>query len=221
MPGDGLTPRLAPPSARRTSEYRHDGFYLRLAGGLGMRFGSQRSDAPLPTQRRTRTDVPYEGSSSTLAPGTAIAVGLTPARGLVVGVAADTVTIPSADADVADPRTGNYSFLTSQFALISAFADYYVDDEAGFHVQGGMGLATYVSGVGEPQNPDAPRAEAHTALGFGTVLGVGYEWFIGRQWSAGLMMRLLWGKTSGSDPRGGEWTHTTVSPGLMVGLTYH
>jgi hypothetical protein len=221
MPGYGEAERPAYIVQARRSEYFHDGFYLRLAGGFGIASDAQSTDVPLPTTRdlRFRTG-PYSGNASSFAPGTEVAIGFTPVGGLVVAFAVDTATLPGATATVDDPRTGDYEFRTSQFALFSAMGDFYFDRELGFHAQAGLGLATYVSGVGDPVI-DGPRAQAHTAVGFGFMLGAGYEWFVSRQWSLGLLARVLWGSTSGTDPRGVDWSHTTMVPGLLLGGTYH
>ena len=53
------------------------------------------------------------------------------------------------------------------------------------------------------------------------MLGVGYEWWVGDEWSLGLLGRISYGSMSGSDDRGVSWTHTTYAPALLLSATYN
>jgi hypothetical protein len=224
MPGYGDTGGPRPVMRVEQHDYRHDGFYLRLGFNVSLALGSLSTDAPISRGERRLPggyqDTPFSGSMSGLAPGTQIAVGFTPLPGFAVGVGIDTASILHGQASMDNPQTGDYVFRTSQLALFTALADWYFDPEAGFHAQGGLGLATYVAGVGEPKVV-GPRADAYTAVGFGFHLGVGWDAFVTRQWSLGVLGRLMYGSMSGSDPKGSDWSDSMVVPGLSLTGTYH
>jgi hypothetical protein len=201
--------------------HRHDGLYLRVAWGVGTASDSVEADRELPTIRSLsfRPEL-FNGDASGFAAATELAVGWTLGHGLVLGIGVYTATVPSAEATMGDPRTGNYVYRVSQQALVSPIVDFYFFPKLGFHAQAGVGLATYIAGVADPVD-SGPRAQAHTATGIGFMGGVGYEWWVTRAWSIGLLARVVYGSTTGNDPRGVEWSHKTFVPAALVGATYH
>jgi hypothetical protein len=224
-------PRAPPPKAaalRGTyvriadrSRRRHDGLYFRLALGIGFGHDHVTSDGALPTQNVfSFAPLPLDASGSSFAATTELSVGFTPFPGLVLGVGAFTTTIPKLSTKSKDIFTGNYVFRVSQLAVLGPLVDWYFDPKGGFHAEASPGLATYVAGAGEPQT-EGPLAQAHTALGFGFMLGLGYDWWIGDQWSLGLLGRVTYGATSGTDGVGGNFTHATYAPSALITLTYH
>jgi hypothetical protein len=203
------------------SRRRHDGFYFRFGGGIGAAHDSMEANVPLPS----RQSFPFEpqrfgGSGGSSAATTELAFGLTPGEGFVVGLGFYTATLPRLVVDANDPNTGSYTFRVSQLAIIGPFADWYFEPTSGLHAEVCPGLATFVAGAGEPEYA-GPGAQAHTALGFGVSAGVGYEWWIGDQWSIGLLGRLLVGITSGTDNRHVGWSHSTYAPAALLTATYH
>jgi hypothetical protein len=152
--------------------------------------------------------------------GTQIAIGGTPIRGLVLGGSLDTASLISADGSVSEVAT-RYEFATSQLALVGAYADYYFSAIRGFHVQASLGLAVYVMGQGNPDDPDPGIAAPHAATGFGFSLGGGHEWWIHEDWSAGLMPRLMMGWVKGTDEWGSAFRHRVLGVGLLVSASYH
>ncbi len=202
------------------SRRRHDGFYFRFALGLGMGHEHVTSDRPLPsTSAFSFFPTPLDASGGAFAAATEMAVGFTPFPGVVLGVGSFTATLPALSAKSKDPSTGNYDFLVSQLSVIGPLVDWYFFPKYGFHAEASPGVATYVAGAGEPRT-EGPLAQAHTAIGFGFALGVGYDWWIGDQWSLGLLGRFMYGATSGSDGTVG-FAHRTYSPAVLVTLTYH
>ena len=203
------------------SRHRHDGLYLRLAGGVGSAHDSMSSNHALPTTRPLSFEPDkLVGSGSATAAVTELAVGFTPGAGFVLGVGSYTATLSGLVAEVRDQRTGSYDFRVSQLAVIGPFADWYLDPTSGFHVQVSPGVATYVAGAGEPRT-EGPQAQAHTGLGFGLMVGAGYEWWIGDQWSFGFLGRFMYGSTSGTDDRRVGWTHSSYAPAALLSATYH
>lgn len=219
---------VKPPAARGTyvriadrSRRRHDGFYFRFALGLGSGHDHVTTDQPLPsTSTFSFLPLRLDASGGSLAASTEVAIGFTPFPGVVLGVGSFTTTIPSLNAKSKDEFTGNYRFRVSQLAILGPLVDWYFFPKYGFHAEGSPGVATYVAGAGEPDT-EGPLAQAHTAIGFGFMLGVGYDWWIGDQWSLGLLGRISYGSTSGSDGTGANFSHTTYAPSFLITMTYH
>ena len=206
--------RVGPPGV-----YRHDGFYMRLAGGIGSGRDSAESSEDF-DDFDTGEPTSFDAAGSGFAAATEIAVGFTTSFGLVLGAGVYTAVIPALEMDGATIGSGKYEFATSQLALFSPFADFYPDPDAGLHFQGGFGFAVYVAGQAYPAT-SGEDARAHTATGPGFMLGVGYEWWVAEQWSLGLLGRVLYAWTDGTDPESVSWSHKTLSPTLMVTATYH
>jgi hypothetical protein len=203
------------------SRRRHDGFYFRFALGIGVGHDSMSASGVLPTSQELSFEArPFSGSGGSSAATTELAFGFTPASGFAVGLGVYTASLLHLLVDVNDPNTGTYSFRVSQLAIIGPFADWYFDPASGLHAELTPGLATYVAGVGYPEIAGA-LAQAHTALGFGVSAGLGYDWWIGDQWSIGILGRLLFGVTSGTDNRHVGWSHATYAPAALLTATYH
>lgn len=198
-----------------TGDYVHDGFYMRFAGGLG--------GASDKLQGRARdsegTAGSLDGSAHGFAAATEVAIGFTPARGWVFGVAVDTVTIPSASGKLT-PEAGTFEFNTSQSAIYGILIDYYPDPLRGFHVQLNGGLASYVMAQGNADDA-AMIAPPHAAAGSGFALGVGNQWWVAPDWTLGILPRLVMGWTSGIDEFGSRFNHRTVGYSLLLTATYH
>jgi hypothetical protein len=213
-------PRTAYVRLAARSRRRHDGFYFRFAGGIGSGNDSMKSDKSLPTNATLSFEPdPLDGSGSALAAVTEIAFGYAVWPGITLGGGIYTATLPKLTATVKDFRTGSYDFDPSQLVVFGPVVDWYVNPDTGFHVQGSPGVASYVAGGGEPRI-EGPGAQAHAAIGFGFMLGLGYEWWIADQWSLGFLGRLTYGATSGTDNRAVGWTHSTVVPAVLVSATY-
>ncbi|MBX3128889.1 MAG: hypothetical protein KF718_19390 [Polyangiaceae bacterium] len=198
----------------------HGGFYLRLAGGVGYGSDSVESDASAFDDVVTGQPTAFSGTASGFAAATEIAIGFTPVRGLVIGAGVYTATLIESSASGVATATGKYEFNVSQLALFMPMVDFYLDPQSGLHFQGGVGLGTFVMGQAYPTGP-GPDARAHTGIGPGFMLGVGYEWFVSDEWSMGLAARVLYAATSGSDPESVDWTHRSFAPTMMVTVTYH
>ena len=195
--------------------------HLYIAGGVGAGHESMTSDRALVAKEDPLIPSPgkLDGSGGAASPATEIAAGFGVYHGLVLGLSVETVTIPKVSVASSNSLTGTYRFGVSQLALIGPLVDFYPGEEGGFHLQGSVDLATYVAGVGTPEVA-GPTAQGHTALGFGVTAGIGYEWWVGEEWSLGALARFAWGSTSGTDNRGVSWDHRSYAPALLVGATY-
>ena len=198
-----------------TGFYVHDGFYLRLAGGLG--------GASDKLNGRARTSEgpsgSLDGTVSGFAAATEVALGYTFFRGWVLGFAIDTLTIPRASAELAD-GVSSFDFTTSQSAHYALFADFYPDPLRGFHVQASAGLASYIMSQGNADTPPS-IAPPHAAAGFGFMLGVGNQWWVDREWTLGILPRLMLAWTEGTDEFGAVFSHRTLGYSLLLSATYN
>jgi hypothetical protein len=221
------------PSAAAANDYvklrdlhkrRHDGFYFRFGLGVGRAHDHMSTQVPIPTDREIFfVPTPFDGSGTATAPVTEIAVGYTIGAGVALGFGSYTATLPKLTTEVVQREAGQYVFRLSQLALIGPFVDWYFDDEGGFHAQAAPGVSTYVAGAGEPKL-GGPQAQAHTAVGFGFMLGVGYDWWVSDTWSLGLLARITYGTMDGTAPapegQSVDFHHTAYAPAILVTATY-
>jgi hypothetical protein len=206
--------RIGPPGV-----YAHDGLYLRFAGGLGI--GRDRAESSAGFEDITSgEDQSFDGAGSAFSAATEVAIGFTPIRGLVLGGAIYTATIPSLEIDDPGIGSGSYEYEVSQLAIFSPHIDFYLNPDRGLHFQGGFGFAAYIAGLAAPAAAGR-ETRAHTATGLGFMLGIGHEWWVGEQWSLGLLARVLYAWTEGSDPESITWSHKTLAPTALVTATYH
>ena len=218
-PEPDSTPAAVAERERRDTRLRHDGFYFRFAGGLGAGSDSFEADGG---QFQDDAGDPVTSDASGFCGATEVAIGATPLPGLVIGGGAYTVIWTAPEAAVYDVGA-TYEFAASQLVLFGPFADWYVWPKNGWHVQGALGLASFVMGQGVPHAPPGavPVVRAHTSLGYGLMLGAGYEWFVADQWSVGLLARMTRGWTHGSTPDGVDLAHDVAGYSVLLSITYH
>jgi hypothetical protein len=198
--------------------HTHDGFYFRIALGFG---GLVASGAVRDNARDAN-----EGSVTSLGALGELALGGTVGSGLVIGggtwnavpinptmkyrTLASGETPASPEVEVSEPKV-------SAHGLLGPFIDWYVQPEKGLHIQAAIGLAN--GGYEEPGD----NHDTITLWGFGGMLGVGYEWWVGEQWSMGLLARATSGSISGVDPTDKNEEHSVlfVAPGALLTFTYH
>jgi hypothetical protein len=104
---------------------------------------------------------------------------------------------------------------TDSFARLLFLCDVYPDAKQGFHVQGGLGLATYAYGLDTPVDGSSDRT---SMSGLGWHVGAGWEGWVGEQWGIGGLIRLDGAsvKTSSGQSDG---TATVFSPSLLFTAT--
>lgn len=96
-------------------------------------------------------------------------LGATPLPGLTVGLDYNSVA--------------SWSSLTSFFAS-GLYVDHYLDPHAGFHLLGMLGVSQITSEIHDSRV---------SGEGMGTIgLGVGYDWWVGDEWSIGLLGRVTY-----------------------------
>ena len=188
---------------------RHDGFYLRMGLGAGYMLSS--IDPP-------------PGDLSARGGGVALdfAIGGTVAHGLVIGggfflASAGNVTWkgdPVSLVSASDTVKGGEASL----GLIGAFIDYYPNPNDGFHLMGALGIGTQ----SYTKAGDSPIDEDFAGGGGGFMLGIGYEAWVGSQWSLGGVARVVGTSTSiQGEQSGTNFGGRGIAPGLLFVATHH
>lgn len=201
---------LAAPSAAR----HHDGFYARFTLGFGGYRDAVRSDESELYGGRV------SGVVSGFATATSVAVGGTPVDGLVVGGGAFNTTVLASGYRSTDgrPLPSELDPQLGSFDVIGPFADWYFDASSGLHLELAGGLAT-MTGL---DISGARYEDRSPALGGGALVGFGNEWWVGDEWSLGVLGRIEAGLVRGDDASGVSWRHTIVTfPVLLLSITYH
>jgi hypothetical protein len=213
-PGYGPPPYV-PMGPDPATVHRHDGFYLRMSIGAGYMHDSARYDTISLPVTNASSDVKYGGGAVAFD----ILVGGTPAAGLVFGGGIVGAVAPNPKAkerDVSYP-----SDVDLNLVMIAGFFDWYPNPRQGFHLQGLAGIAA-VSTTDSNGNATTDR----TPAGIGLGIGIGHEWWIGNQWSIGVLGRLLYAHASVTENHGVgtyDYTekHSVVAPSVLFAATYH
>jgi len=197
---------LPPVAAPDPTAHRHDGFYLRL--GLGGGFMASRLE-------------PSDGTLSASGGGLAIefALGGTVADGLVIGGGLYASTTGAVKWKGDSLGSGSVSGGQGSLGLLGVLVDYYPDPKEGFHVQGALGIGTL--SFDQDKHSGVP-SEKWTGGGGGAMLGVGYEFWVGSQWSIGGIARVL--LVSGSlraEDNASEFSGKGYAPSLLFIATHH
>jgi hypothetical protein len=58
------------------------------------------------------------------------------------------------------------------------------------------------------------------------MVGFGHEWWVGDQWSLGILGRVTYGSLTGKEefrslPSDTEWSHSVLAPSVLMSVTYH
>jgi hypothetical protein len=166
--------------------HQHRGFYLRLGFGLG--FALPSTDV---TGHTTGTKYALSGLTEHLE----LAIGGTPISGLVLGggIFPTILGSPKAKADVA-PTSVSAGLVG--LAVVGPFIDIYPNPRGGLHIQAAVGPAmeTFSAGTAQTSCTGACRevtvpASSSSGTGWGTLLGLGLEGWIGRHCSMGGLIR--------------------------------
>jgi hypothetical protein len=205
------TDRAPESKLRRSRAYVHDGWYFRMGLGFG---GTMDVVGTVEDDRDDgdRSQITGIGAAAELALGHSVA------DGLVLGGGIWTTQIASSTYFHDRGRELPESLRKPQdFTLIGPFADWYFVPSRGFHAQAGIGFAE-LSGYRWAQ---ADFSGEDAAFGGGLMLGVGYEWWVDRQWGLGALARLT-SAIVAQDEAGTTWVHAvTTFPALMLSATYN
>lgn len=149
----------------------HDGFYLRMALGIGLGGALVSSDS------RAIGDYSFAGGGGALD----LLIGGTPLPGLALGGALSVFGIDN-DRRKVDAREipGD---VTGSMGMLGVFADAFPAQEGGFHFGGALGLASATSEI-----KDGRKFQGG---GLGIEAWGGYDFWVSEQWSLGGMARFI------------------------------
>jgi len=199
----------ASPSVDSTA-HRHDGFYFQVASGIGAYNEAIGSDI-------------LDGHVRGVATAFDFAAGGTVFSGFVVGFGiCHTAMLAShfdADQDTSvEPAARSLDADDARLTLLGPYVDYYVRPGDGLHIEGSIGFAT-LSGY---SYDSGNFGKDDVALGGGFMVGLGYELWVGDQWSLGAITRLVTAVTYDEDPAGVGWLHGVGTlPNVLFSATYH
>jgi hypothetical protein len=169
-----------PPPRVEKGFQEHDGFYLRVAGGLG--YLDTKADAS-----------GFDYSIRGFAVGFDLMLGGTPVPGLTLGGSYSYVQAPApaveANGSSFDPDI-NFSVWT-----LGPFVDFYPDPKGGFHAGGNFGFT-----VASAADNDGD-ADPTVATGFGGGLFTGYDVWVTGQGSLGAQLKVSLGKVTDTDTK--------------------
>jgi hypothetical protein len=217
-PGNGpwhYAPPPAPEKPHVDSTVRmHDSFYMRMTVGAGYLGANQRFEpAPVPiaTQAGSTTLVlqPSALSVGGFTTSFDFMFGGTPVPGFVVGGTFIFNAVSNPTVTLGDTSVSSDNSLV--FWMPAMFIDVFPNPAQGFHAGGIVGVSVVDwerSGTGSD------------ASGVGGGAFVGYDAWVGNQWSLGGLVRALGATASDTDSRG-RAKFTVGSIALLVSALYH
>jgi len=213
-----LESKPPPPPTPREGAHVHDGFYMRLGTGFGMYREQLQNDDDASVHGG---DV--SGSTIGFASVGEFAIGGTLGRGWVLGGGFYTATLLTGHYKDDDDNEGTLPLEMDpdlrDLVVFGPFVDWYPNPRKGFHLQAALGLAALTSRSGGRWDDDD---DGYEAVGAGIVLGVGYEWWVGDEWSLGVLARTQAAALTGEDDEKVRWVHgASATPSLLLTLTYH
>ncbi len=194
-------PPVAPPVARR-GYHVHDGFYLRLAAGLG---GGKTS---ISTDSAT---YPNHGVGGVGLAGD-IWIGGTPWSGIAIGGLLGLQRMRDSELRVEGDNTGEG--MTAQLWSLGVFIDAFPDARRGLH----LGGALYLAGIdtnGDSHELEELNVRNYRGVGLGLSAWIGYMGWVGPEWSLGGLLKL-----SGAATRKEEESLTREASALAVSLSF-
>jgi hypothetical protein len=200
-----LGPLAAPrPVSEVEPALRADSLYVRMGAGFGFPFGPDVAD----DYRALSGSEDLRFSGHGFAMELMVGSHVLPWLAIGAGASSDVVlggTVRNASDDERKLERGLY------YAVVGGFADAYTSPPAGLHFQALVGLArlspTYDLG-------------RDTAVGFGAVLGVGYDLAVAERWNVGVLGRLSLSPLSMDPVRGEERSPSLYEPSLLFTATF-
>jgi hypothetical protein len=193
----------APPRGKNRGARVHDGFFAR-------------SDTSLAFYRAVISGPGASRRSGALGlgQGAGLALGGTPAPGLVVGGFAWATSIDPVFIEGGKTVSPDDDSVKITLLRIGPFVDWYPDPRGGFHALAEAAFTAEVESdvKGNPIEP--------AATGAALSVGAGYEWFIFDEFSMGFFGRLSLGRL-GRTPPGGHQEILWLIPEIAISATFH
>jgi hypothetical protein len=198
--GAGNAPDPCPvaPGART-----HDGFFARSSPGLAFEWAHVDG-----------TGAPYRSGIRAIGQGGELALGGTPAPGLVLGGSVWTGRLDPVFIEGGRRVSPDDDSVKLTQLRLGPFVDYYPDARSGFHAL--LGVA-WVASFESDTKGDALEPVAY---GWSFATGAGYEWFVSSEMSLGFLGRFAFGGV-GRRPQGSPEHTLFLVPELALSVTYH
>jgi len=216
-PAEAATPAAAAGAAAGEAPgvHEHDGFFFRIGLGIGYYIGKGK---PEEVAGITPPDFDAKGIAI---PGD-LSFGGTVAPGLVIGGGSfgNFIPAPKFKADGGTEQDGGAMSITG----IGPFVNYYLNPKEGLHLDAALLLV--LASIAEKENTTAgvtTKTPKAGGIGFGAALGAGYDFWIGEQWSLGVLARVTYFTSkvtydTTGDPKA---TFSGFIPGILFAATYH
>jgi len=191
----------------------HDGLYARV--GLGFSGFGDTVAVEGPSDDSFRDHSLVTGFSTV----SELAIGGTLKNGLVLGAGLYTASVVTPFVFEGSGRPLPSEFRRpDMFGLLGIMGDFYPNPRRGLHLQAALGVAA-LTGLNPGGNIWSDR---HAAVGGGAMLGIGYEWWVGEQWSLGILGRGTVAALAEDDAHGVRWFHFVAAwPSILFTVTYH
>lgn len=199
------TTAAAEATPKESGARTHDGLHLRLGLGFGGLTDTITLDWPVGI-----TTVEIDGKASGGSLAFHLGIGGEVAEGLTLGgyLLTESVTDPAIEfegtqvTDTVDVGT---------LAMLGVFIDYYTNVHKGFHLGGGLGAATLKTTDTSGNTSEADQQPG----GGGAMFLIGYDWWIGDQWSMGIL-----GRITGAGLRGDHIRHDLGALSILFSVAY-
>ena len=201
-PGAYVEPPPPPPAPADRGRHLHDGFYLRMSIGAGMVDSTWETESPGPNAKIGGVGLALD-----------LLFGGTPTPGLVIGGG---LLLNSVQDPEVEPENGASEEIEGNLgvAQVGVFIDGFFDPSGGFHLGGMLGLASY--GL---QFDDDDRDNIEQGGG-GAAIWVGYDAWVGSEWSIGGLLRLT-GQSTTEKRNDFEEQASTGTVSLLFTALYH
>jgi hypothetical protein len=180
-----------------------DGVFLRVGVGF----------ASVKATGNDENNIDYEISGGAVAP--ALMIGGTPGSGFVIGGALVGYALPDPTFKV-DGIEANNDSGTARLSTVGLFATFYPNPEQGLYFDVLLGYAEgdYELTVG------SVTVTSETSTGYALGAGIGYDFWVGDQWSLGPAFRLHYANLKYEDGTDKEdWS--VLAPTLSFMVTFH
>jgi hypothetical protein len=177
----------------------HEGFQFRGTVGLGYISDAESSNATL------------HGGAGTLE----VYLGGMPIPGLAIGgfLSGEEAIGPSVSVN---GLTASSNDTTLTLLQIGPYIDYYSNPHKGFHIMGTIGFARLTA-----RYDDGNFNASDSGDGFALGGGIGYDWWVGREWTVGILGRFTFASTERTLDGGVSVSERTFAPAVLFSVSFH
>jgi hypothetical protein len=136
--------------------------------------------------------------------------------GIVLGVGFYNVYLPALNYEVSSgDATFDESADAGVLSAIGPFVDYYPRPKFGLHVQASPTVVLLSPGASDS------FGNGVRGVGYGLMLGAGYEIWVANQWGGGWLLRVQGNKIRLEDDDGNEFESLSILPSVLFSVTLH